>query len=100
MYSLISSLVIMHDREAGALAGTFAPRHDSNTGSLGAKRACTWFKNGSRMFRSHVRSSHVLRSLSATRSLILNVSTCVIVCRRHEDPTNGPTGDPGMGRLR
>ena len=72
---------------------------DSNTGSLGAKQACVWFKNGSRVFRSHVRSSHVLHALSATRSLILNVSTCIIVCHRQEDPTNGPTGDPGMVRL-
>ena len=74
-------------------------RRDSNTGGLGAKRACTRFKNGSRVFRSHVRSSQVLRPLSATRSLILNVSTCKVVCRRHDDPTNGPTGDPGMVRL-
>ena len=72
---------------------------DSNTGSLGTKRACAWFKNSSRMFQSHVRSSHVLRMLSATQSLILNVSTCSIVCCRHDDPTNGPTGDPGMVRL-
>ena len=74
-------------------------RHDSNTGGLGAKWACAWFKNGSHVFRSHVRSSHVLRPLSATKSLILNVSTCIIVCRRHDDPTNDPTGDPGMVRL-
>ena len=73
--------------------------HDSNTGSLGAKRACAQFKNGSRMFRSHVRSSHVLRPLSATLSLILNVSTCKVVRRRHNDPTNGPMGDPSMVRL-
>ena len=71
-------------------------RRDSNTGGLGAKWSCTRFKNGSRVFRSHVRSSHVLRPLSVTRSLILKVSTCIIVCRRHEDPTNGPTGDPIM----
>ena len=74
-------------------------RRDSNTGGLGAKQACARFKNGSHVFRSHVRSSHVLRPLSATRSLILNVSTGSIVCRRHDDPTNGPTGDPGMVRL-
>ena len=74
-------------------------RRDSNTGGLGAKWACMRFKNGSRMFQSHVRSSHVLRPLSATRSLILNVSTCIIVCRRHEDSTNGPMDDPGMVRL-
>ena len=67
-------------------------RRDSNMGGLGAKWACAWFKNSSRVFWSHVRSSHVLRSLSATLSLILNVSTCSIVCRRHDDPTNGPTG--------
>ena len=72
---------------------------DSNTGGLGAKQACTRFKNGSRMFRSCVCLSHVLRQLSATRSLIFNVSTCIMVCCRQEDPTNGPTGDPGMVRL-
>ena len=72
---------------------------DSNMDGLGAKQACAWFKNGSHVFRSHVRSLHVLRPLSATRSLILNVSTCSIVCRHHEDPTNGPMGDPGMVRL-
>ena len=74
-------------------------RHDSNTGSLGAKQACARFKNGSRVFRSHIRSSHVLCPLSASRSLILNISMCKVVCRRHDDPTNGPTGDPGMVRL-
>ena len=74
-------------------------RRDSNTGSLGAKQACAQFKNGSRVFRSHIRSSHVLRPLSATRLLILNVSTCSMVCRRDDDPTNGPMGDPGMVRL-
>ena len=74
-------------------------RRDSNMGGLGAKQACERFKNGSRVFWSHVRSLHVLRPLSATRSLILNASTCSIVCRRHDDPTNGPMGDPGMVRL-
>ena len=74
-------------------------RRDSNICGLGAKRACARFKNGFRMFRSHVRSSHVLRSLSASRSLILNVSMCSIVCHRHDDPTNGPMGDPGTVRL-
>ena len=74
-------------------------RRDSNRGSLGAKRACVRFKNGSLVLRSHVRLSHVLHPLSATQSIIVNVSTCTIVCRRHEDPTNGPTGDPGMVRL-
>ena len=72
---------------------------DSNTGSLGAKQACVQFKNGSRMFQLHVHSPHVLDPLSATRSLILNISMCSMVCRRHNDPTNGPTGDPGMVRL-
>ena len=81
----------MRDRRLARLRERSYMRRDSNTGGLGAKRAC--------VFRSHVRSSHVLRPLSATRSLILNVSTCSIICRRHEDPTNGPTGDPGMVRL-
>ena len=74
-------------------------RHDSSTGSLGAKRTCARFKSGSCVLRSHVRSSRMLRSLIPTRSLILNVSTCKVVCRRHDDPTNGPTGDPSMVRL-
>ena len=74
-------------------------RHDPNMGSLGAKRACAWFQNGSRLFWSHVHLSRMLRPLSVTQSLILNVSMCSIVCRRHDNPTNGPMGDPGMVRL-
>ena len=74
-------------------------RRNSNTGGFGAKRACVRFKNGSRAFRSCVHSSHVLHLLSATRSLILYVSTCKVVCRRHDDPTNGPTGGPRMAML-
>ena len=73
--------------------------HDPNTRSLGAKWACAQFKNGSCVFWSHVHSLHVLHPLDATRSLILNVSTCKVVCRRHDDPMNGPTGDPSMVRL-
>ena len=60
--------------------------YDSNTGSLGAKRACVQFQNGSCMFRSHVCSLHVLHLSSATRSLILDVSMCNMICRRHDDP--------------
>ena len=74
-------------------------RHNSNTGGLGAKQACMQFKNSSCMFQSCIRLSHMLRPLSATRLLILNVSTCRVVCRRHDDPMNGPTGDPSMVRL-
>ena len=74
-------------------------RHDSNTGGLGAKWACARFKNGSHVFRSRVRSLHVLRLLSATRSLILNVSTYKVICRRHDVPTNCPMGDPSMAML-
>ena len=74
-------------------------RRDSNTGGLGAKWACVQFKNGSCAFRLRVCSSHVLRPLSATRSLILNVSTCKVFCSLHDDPTNGPTGDPSMVML-
>ena len=99
MYSLISSLFILRDREQVRLWECLRTRHDSNTGSLGAKRACARFKNGSRVFRSHVRSSRVLRPLCATQSLILNVSTCKVVRRSHDDPTNGPMGDPNMVRL-
>ena len=99
MYSLIGSLVIMRDPEAGTLTERSRMRRDSNMCGLGAKRACARLKNGSRVFRSHVRSPHVLCPLSPTRSLILNVFTCSIVCLRHDDPTNGPTGDPVMLRL-
>ena len=56
-------------------------------------------KIGSRVFRSRVRLLQMLPPLSATLSLILNVSTCKVVCRRHDDPTNGPMGDPSMVRL-
>ena len=69
---------------------------DSNTGGLGTKRACMQFKNCSCVFRARVRLSHVLRPLSSTRLLILNVSTCSMVCRHHDDST---MGDPGMVRL-
>ena len=99
MCSLIGSLVVMRDCEADTLMERLHMCRDSNTGGLGAKQACTRFKNGLRVFRTHVRSSHVLRPLSATRSLILNVSMCIMVCRRHDDNTNGPMGDPGMVRL-
>ena len=71
---------------------------DSNTGGLGAKWACTRFNNSSCAFQSHVHSSHVLHPSSATRSLILDVSTCNMMCRLHEDPTNGPTDDRSMAR--
>ena len=99
MYSLIGSLVVMCDREDGALMGMFTRASRFKYGHLGAKQACARFKNGSHSFRSHVRPSHVLRLSSATRSLILDVSTCNVICRRHEDPMNGPTGDPSTVRL-
>ena len=93
VWSLCMIVRLAHLRERSRMC------HDSNTGGLGAKRASVRYKNGSSVFRSHVRSSPVLRPLSATRSLILNVSTCSIVCRRHDDPINGPTGDAGVVRL-
>ena len=73
-------------------------RHDSNMGSLGAKRACAQVKNSLRVFRSHICSSCMLRPLSAIQLLILNASTCKVVCHRHDDLTNGPTGDPSTMR--
>ena len=73
---------------------------NSNMGSLGAEWACTRFKNGLHMLRMHVCSSHVLRPLSATRSLILSISKCKVVCRNHDDPMNGPMGYPSRVRLR
>ena len=72
---------------------------ETNTGGLGAKWACVQFKNSSRVFWLCVCALHVLRPLSATQSLILNVSMCKVVCRHHDDPTNGPTGDLSMVRL-
>ena len=107
MYSLIGSLVIMCDCEAGTLTGVFAHASQFKYGQfrhqtglcLGTKWACAQFKNGSHVFWSRVCSSHVLHPLSATRSQILNVSRCKVVCRRHDDPTNGPIGDPGMVHL-
>ena len=73
--------------------------HDSNTGSLGAKWACVWFNNGSHAFQSHVHLLHMLHLSSVTRSLILDVSSCNVICRRHDNPMNGPMGDPSMVRL-
>ena len=99
MYSLIGSLVVMHDREAGALTGTFAHALQFKFGQIRHQMGLCAVQNSSHVFRSRIRSSHVLRPLSATRSLILDVSTCKVVCRRHDDPTNGPTGDPSMVRL-
>ena len=90
MFSLIGSLVVIVIVRLVRLWEHSRMRRNSNTDSLGAKRT---------LFRSHIRSSHVLRPLIATRLLILNVSTCSVVCRRHEYPTNGLTGDPGMVRL-
>ena len=72
---------------------------DSNTGGLGTKWACVQFNNGLHMFQSHIHSLQVLHQSSATRTLILDVSMCNMICRRHDDPTNGPTGDPSMVRL-
>ena len=72
---------------------------NSNTDGLGTKQACMQLKNGSCIFRLHICSLHVLHPSSATRSLILDISMCNVICRRHDDPTNGPTGDPSMVRL-
>ena len=90
MYSLRGSLVIMRDLKAGAFR---------IVSSLGTKQACVLFKNSLHVFQLCVCLSHVLHLLSATRPFLLNVSTCKVVCRRHDVPTNGPTGDPSMVRL-
>ena len=100
MYSLISSLVAMRDREADALVGTFTHASRFKYGQFKRQMGLRAVKkNSSHVFRSHVRSSRVLRPLSATLSHISNVYTCKVVCHRHDDPTNGPTGDPSMARL-
>ena len=89
----------MRDHEAGALPGTFTVHRDSNTGGLGAKQACAQLKNGSQVFRSLVHLSHMLYLPSASRSLIIDVSACNVICRHHDDPMNGPMGDPSMVKL-
>ena len=99
MYSLIGSLVACVIVRLAPLQDRLRMPHDSDKGGLGAKQACARLKNCSPMFQSHICLSHVLHPLTATRSLILNVSTCKVVCYRHKDPTNGPTGDPSMERL-
>ena len=99
MYSLIVSLVIVLDLKAGALMGMSACPLQFKYGFLGTKWACAWFKNGSCAFQSHVHSLHVLCPSSANRSLILDVSMCNMICYHHENPTNGPMGDPSMVRL-
>ena len=86
----------MRDHEAGTLTGTFTVHRDSNTGGLGAKQACTQLRNDSQAFRSLVHLSHMLHQSSASQSLIIDVSVCNVICRHHDEPTNGPTGDPSM----
>ena len=44
--------------------------HDSNTGSLGAKQACAWFKKGLHVFQLHVHLFHMLHPFGVTRSLV------------------------------
>ena len=60
MYSLIGSLVVMRDREAGALAGTFTHASQFKYGRLGAKRACARFKK--RFARVSVARTFVARA--------------------------------------
>ena len=89
----------MRDREAGALVGTFAHASRFKYGQFRRQMGLRAVQK--RFARVSVARTFVVRAspLSATRSLILNVSTCKVVCRRHDDPTNGPTGDPSMVRL-
>ena len=72
---------------------------DSNTGGLGAKQACVRLKNVLHAFRSHISLSHRLHLTSVTWSFVLDVITCNMICRCHENPTNGPTCELNMVRL-
>ena len=76
MYSLIGSLVIIRNREAGPLAGTFMHASQFKYGLFRRQMGLRAVQKRFARVSGHVRSLHVLRPLSATRSLILNVSTC------------------------
>ena len=99
MFSFIGSLVVMRDREAGALTGTFM--HASQFKYRQFRCQTDLCAVQKRFAHVSVARTFVARAspVNATGLLILNVSMCSVVCRRHEDPTNGPTGDPGMVRL-
>ena len=99
MYSLIGSLVIMRDREVGSLTGTIVQASQFIYRQFRHQVGLHVVQNGSCMFGMHICSLHVLLQSSATLSLILYISTCNVIFRRQDDPTNGPTGDPSMVRL-
>ena len=42
---------------------------------------------------------HAVQKTVDVWSLILDISMYNVICRRHDDPRNGPTGDPSMVRL-
>ena len=96
MYSLISSLVIMCDREARTLAGTFTHTSRFKYGQFrrqtGLRAVQKWFA------RVSVAHTFVVHASPVKCDSVAHIQRKV-VCRRHDDPTNGPTGDPSMVRL-
>ena len=99
MYSLIGSVVIMCEHEAGALTGMFVHTLRFKYGQFRHQTdLCTVQKQFARVLIAHT-CVNMLHSSSATQSLILDVSTCNVICHCHDDPTNGPIGDPSMVRL-
>ena len=92
MYSLIGSLVVMRDREAGTLTGTFMYMLGFKYEQFRHQRACAVQKQFARVSVTRTIITHAppLKCDSVTHIKRLHV---------HDDPTNGPTGDPGMVRL-
>ena len=99
MYSLRGSLVIMHDREAGTLMGTFMHASQFKYGWFRHKTGlCVvqkWFMHVLVMHMFVTHASPVKCDLVAHIKHLHVLS----VCCRHDYPTNGPTGNPSMVRL-
>ena len=89
----------MRDHEAGALMGMFMHALQFKYGQFrhqtGLHTVQKWFVHVS-VARTFVARASPVKCDSGAH---INVSTCSTVCRRHEYPTNGPTGDPGMVTL-
>ena len=97
MYSLIGSLVIMRDQEAGTLTGTFTHALRFKYGRFRHQTGlCVVQKQFVCVLIAH---TFVARASSAKCDSVAHIKCLHVVCRRHDDPTNGPTGDPSMVRL-
>ena len=99
MYSLIGSLVVMRDREAGALAGTFT--HASRF-KYGRFRRQTGLRVVQKRFaRVSVARTFVARASSVKCDSVAHIKRLHVYHRllSHEYPTDGPRGDPGVVRL-